>query len=234
MSRSFSFKQFTIHQDGAAMKLGIDSVLLGAWVNTKGCETLLDVGTGTGILALMLAQKTPNAKIHAIDIDLDALNCARENFENAPFANRLTLSHESFQSHDPNKIYQLIISNPPYFSNGIEPNIKSRRTARFDTHLSLSELFQHSFDHLAASGTLQIILPANREEESITLSRDYKLFLTRKCAIIPVRGREKNRILLSFGKEQKPLVMEEIVIREKDNSFTEEFKTLTSDFYTKL
>lgn len=234
MSNTFSFKQFSINQDGAAMKLGIDSVLLGAWLDPKSCENILDVGTGTGILALMLAQKTPSAKIHAIDIDLNAFNCAQQNFENSPFSAQLTLSHESFQSHDPQKIYQLIVSNPPYFKNGIKPNTSGRRLARFDKHLPLSDLFLHSFNHLAASGTLQIILPSNREEESMKLSRDYKLFLIRKCDIIPVRGKEKNRILLCFAKEQSTLIAEKLVIREKDNSFTEEFKTLTSDFYINI
>src|SRR5690349_21693086 len=157
---TFRFRQFTIHQDKCAMKVGTDAVLLGAWVNPNGSQRILDIGTGTGIIALMIAQKS-SAEIHAVDIDEGAFLQCKENFRISPWYNRLFPHHLSFQEFAcaAESTYDLVVSNPPYFHHASKPPEEQRSQARHHDQLTFEDLVKGTRKILSAEGKLCVILP---------------------------------------------------------------------------
>ena len=230
----FQFKQFTVWHDRCAMKVGTDSVLLGAWTDFRGAVNILDIGTGSGILALMAAQKAPNAQIDAIDIDAAAAEQARENFSRSQWKERITVYHQSVQEFvdTTTKRYDIIISNPPYFSKALKSPDKQRTTARHDDHLDIKTLLEAANQFLESTGSLNLILPAEEGRQSIREAARLGLTCLHQTFVKPTESAVYKRCLLCFSKSLSPYYEDEFFIEAgKRHSFSHDYRQLTQDFY---
>ena len=229
----FQFKQFRIIQEKAAMRVGTDGVLLGAWANTKGAKTILDIGAGTGLIALMLAQRS-DAEITAIEIEQRAAEEAASNAGNSPWSNRINIIHDSFQNFagSYSKTFDLIVSNPPFFIDGKRPNNINLSVARHSDKLSLHDLIKGSEKLLGTNGRLALVLPVSTAEICVQLAEKYGFHLLRRTEVKPAEGKSTNRHLMEFSKINYGLQKNSVAIRNAANEdFTEEYKQLTRDFY---
>lgn len=231
----FQFKQFAVNQDKTAMKVGTDGVLLGAWANCNGARKILDVGTGTGLIALMMAQRYPDAEIIAIDIDKSASEQARENFLASPWSDRLTVVHSSLQNFVKSNAgeFDHIISNPPYFQNSLRSGDKSRDLARHTDSLSFEEIFYCSDSLGSTEASLSIIIPYAAEGDVMTIKKNSSYNLFRKLHVQGDINKQVVRSLLEFKKEIVANCKEELLYIEKGkrHAYSEEYKALTRDFY---
>jgi tRNA1Val (adenine37-N6)-methyltransferase len=230
----FRFRQFTVNHDRCAMKVGTDGVLLGAWAEPGDAKYILDVGTGTGLVALMLAQRS-EASIDAVEIEAEACEQARENILASPWPERITVYNDSFQHFAAGVTtrYNLVVSNPPYFRNSLHSPQKERTTARHDTRLGFTDLLAATDKILAADGRLAVIVP-DPERNAITEEAwFYRLFPARITQIRPHEGKPFSRCLLEFSRQRLPSVnAEEIRIRPvAGGRYSEEYQALTCDFY---
>ena len=233
----FQFKQFTIHHDRCAMKVGTDGVLLGAWADVNNRQQILDVGTGTGLIALMLAQRS-KAHIHAIDIDPDACLQARENITSSPFSQQVEVFHHAL--HEYRAIcsirYDLIVSNPPYFVNSLKcPNLQ-RNTARHTDTLSLETLLQNSHQLLTPQGSIALILPYNQKDYLNNCLKQEKLYIHKEVDVTPTVGTQPKRLLVELKSEQPNTLVTPTVltIEIARHQYTEEYIRLTKAFYLKM
>lgn len=217
----FKFKQFTIQQDLCAMKVGTDGVLLGAWA-TGGLK-ILDVGTGTGVVALMVAQRYPKAQITALDIDEGAVRQAKENVENSSFRNRIIVLHEAVQAHQGK--YDAIVSNPPFFMDSLPAPNKQRNIARHSDTLSYADLMQASYRLLKDNGELSVVVPFDYKKRMEDEATFVGFFPHKILGVRTVEKRPAKRYLLSFVKH--PIEVEHHIITIGD----EEYRELTKDFY---
>jgi tRNA1Val (adenine37-N6)-methyltransferase len=232
-NNEFVFKQFRILQDKCAMKVGTDAVLLGAWVDTSGAQKILDIGTGTGIIALMLAQKS-SAEIDAIDIDSNAFLQASENIENSKWANRVKAHHKSIQHYlsSCNNKYDLIVSNPPYFVDSSKAIEESRTNARHTDCLSFDDLLNGVIQLLANSGKFYIILPVKESQIFKEMAQKQKLFLTKLTRVITRPDKPEKRFLMKFELHEKPHEEDHIIIEEEGrHCYSVAYKELTKDYY---
>jgi tRNA1Val (adenine37-N6)-methyltransferase len=234
MSHSvFHFRHFTVHQDKCAMKVGTDGVLLGAWVHAAGAQKILDIGTGTGLIALMMAQKS-NAQIDAIDIDQDASGQASQNFKESPWADRLHSIFGPVQSYA-NKVtikYDLIVSNPPYFMGAHPAPVEARNVARhMDEHLSIEELAEAVHSLLSDNGRFCIILPYLEGSRFKTYASEHGLSPTRITRVITKTGKTEKRVLMEFSKIKREPKEDEIILQDEQGNYTDEYRKLTTDFY---
>jgi tRNA1Val (adenine37-N6)-methyltransferase len=229
----FRFKQFTVRHDCCAMKVGTDGVLLGAWVDCSRVETVLDVGTGSGLIALMLAQRSP-AIIDAVDIDKDACRQAQINFENSPFRERLNIYRSSFPDFSPKMKYDLIVSNPPYFSRSLLSPDKGRTQARHNDTLPFEDLMGKSASLLSPDGKLSLILPFDAFDRIHALAEENGLFLNRKTLVSPLQDRAPKRILLEYSRHDCSLIENRLSIEKSHHVYSEEYIALTKDFYLKF
>lgn len=232
----FQFKQFNIIQEKAAMKVGTDGVLLGAWVNISGANTILDIGTGTGIIALMLAQRS-RAKITGIEIEENAAGEAAENARNSPWTERISIQHISFQEFAATNQNQFdcIVSNPPFFENNKKPANSNLAIARHSDLLSLTDLAEGAKKLLTAKGKLALILPSDTAVKFIETAKGQGLNLSFITEVKPSPPKKANRCLMEFT--QKPHQPEKTIlsIRNDDGKdFTPQYKMLTHDFYLKF
>jgi tRNA1Val (adenine37-N6)-methyltransferase len=236
---SFAFKQFIIHQDKCAMKVGTDAVLLGAWAKTYGVRRALDIGTGTGVIALMLAQKC-GATIDAIEIDEQTAEEAKENVKKSPWADRVHVQHISVQDfekmHD--EKYDLIVSNPPYFSDAQPTTEESRTKARHTILLPFGDLIHAANKLLSKEGKFYVILPTKEGEQFREMAEAKGLHLRRITRVKTTPEKTEKRLLMQFGFTAKPQVSESILIIEKDNlnaqHYTDEYKELTKEYYLNM
>ncbi|MCB0401460.1 MAG: methyltransferase [Flavobacteriales bacterium] len=231
---SFHFKQFSISQNQTAMKVGTDGVLLGAWAHAGG-STALDIGTGTGLLALMLAQRNPDLMIDAIEVDQSAAEEAQINFESSPWSNRLKVFQTSIQEYTPEATYDVIICNPPYFINSTKAPESSRKTARHNDSLTHPELCAAVQRLLSENGSFQVILPVEEARQFIPEAGKHFLHLNRRCIVTPKPGSTPKRWLLEFSFRKSQLSEESITIEtEKRHEYSKDYLTLTKDFYLKF
>jgi len=232
----FQFKQFIIQQEKAAMKVNTDGVLLGAWTNPTGAKTVLDIGAGTGLISLMIAQRS-DAIITGIEIEKNAADEAAQNVKNSKWSDRVSIQHISFQDFvttSPNK-FDLIVSNPPFFSNGVKNTNPHLSMARHNHMLPFSDVIEGTIKLLSENGMLSIILPADSAQEFIKKARSKSLFLTRLTKVKPFPDTEPNRCLMEFGKVQVTLQKTQMsVFDETRKDYSKEFKSLARDFYLKL
>ena len=237
MSHSvFHFRQFTIHQDRCAMKVGTDGVLLGAWTHTGNAGRILDIGTGTGLIALMMAQKS-SASIDAIDVDGAAAEQAHENFDESPWADRLHVIHDSIQHYSDTSShrYDLIVSNPPYFMGAHPAPDEARNVARhMDEHLTIEELAASTVLLLNESGRFCIILPYLEGMRFIDYASSHGLFLSRLTRVKTKSGKTEKRLLMEFKNHPCKSHEDEILLQEDDGSYTGAYKKLTAEFYPKM
>src|SRR5258705_10084653 len=227
----FRFKQFIIHQDRCVMKVGTDAVLLGSWVDACEAKRILDIGTGTGVIAMMLAQKS-SAGIDAIDIDLDACRQAKENAIECAWSERITIHNISFQefSVSTEKRYDLIVSNPPYFSDAPKPHTLERIQSRHTDLLSFDELASGVKKIISPLGKFCVVLPCPEGKSFMDIALRYGLFSNKILRVKTVHDKEK-RILLEFSLQMKPILDEEITIQNNEHSFSKEYAELTREFY---
>lgn len=232
-NQTFAFKQFKIVQDKCAMKVGTDAVLLGSWVNASNAKTILDIGTGTGIIALMLAQKS-SARIDAIDIDLNAFIQATENVNDCTWKDRIEVHHISLQqfAKESDHKYDSIVSNPPYFIDSSKASEESRTNARHTDQLPFKDLLDGVLKLLNPNGKFYVILPTKESELFREDAEKHKLFLTKVTRVITRTDKPEKRLLMRFEFIQRAFSEDSITI-EKDerHSYTDEYKELTKDYY---
>ena len=231
----FNFKQFSVQQDLCSMKVGTDGVLLGAWTHTDNTNRILDIGTGTGLIALMLAQRS-NANITGVDAEANACEQAKINFEDSPWTDRLQLVYSKIQDFHSDYLFDLIVSNPPYFSGYYSSENLSRDIARSaDVLLSYEELISSAKKLLIANGRLTLILPADQQEKIITIANQNELTLSRLTFVKTKNTKEAKRILLEFVNATSEVkeIIDELIIQSDDNGrvYTQEYIDLTKDFY---
>ncbi len=233
----FRFKQFAIEQDRTAMKVGTDGVLLGAWVSLRGDEgRILDIGTGTGVIALMLAQRS-GSRVDGVEIDPDGAEQARENVDMSPWADRVAIYCSDIQSYVcDDGGYDLIVSNPPYFvSSMLSPSVQ-RTTARHTTDLSFRDLGEAVVRLLNPNGRFALILPP-AEMQLFEREVSERLFVVRRCDVYSRVGVAIKRLLCEFSltpPEVEPLHETLIIEGETHLQYTDEYRDLTRDFYLKF
>jgi tRNA1Val (adenine37-N6)-methyltransferase len=237
MSAPFQFKSFTIQQDKCAMKVGTDGVLLGAWANAENAERILDIGTGTGVIALMLGQRAPEATIVGVDIDKDACMQAEENVQRSPWSERVHIIEASIQEFTPKELYDLIVSNPPYFENSMKTGEHARDLARHNDSLGYTELIFSVNNFLTEKGSFCTVLPVTEGEQFIKMARTQGLYCVKKCEVFPTPDKPVKRLLLEFKKKPEATEMqtEKLVIElDQRHQYSEEYINLTKDFYLKF
>ena len=246
-SPCFRFKQFTVWHDRCAMKVGTDGVLLGAWCpldsqassskslkSSKGFK-VLDIGTGSGLIALMLAQRLPQAQITAIDIDNGAVEQAKYNFSISPWADRLQCHQQALQEVEGKSIYDLIVSNPPYFQASLKNPDSQRAMARHTDTLSYDELLANSARLLKEEGRLALVLPIEAEQQIIALAQAYALYPTHITHVYPKPGKAAKRLLIAFSllpiANSTSPIANSLTLESETAPRSEEYKELTKDFY---
>ncbi len=230
----FRFKQFEVVNDRTAMKVGTDGVLLGAWCPVNEANRVLDVGTGCGVIALMVAQRNTVACIDGIDIDAASIEEAALNFARSPWSDRLTAHLMDFNDMDDGKRYDLVVSNPPFFTNGVLPDGDSRTLARHTTTLSYQQLIDGAARLLSDVGILAMISPTDAERDIIEAAAFASLPVRRLTRVIPVEGAAPKRTLWQFSRQDIPYHEDILTIAKSDGSFTSEYIKLTSAFYLKM
>ena len=230
---SFRFKQFTIRQDRCAMKVGTDGVLLGAWADVDGKKQLLDVGTGTGLIALMMAQRNAEAKIWGIDVDDAAVEQARENRDECPWTDRIAILNCDFCYPFVLEDYQFdaIVSNPPFYKAQVYAPDSQRDMARRSEVLPMDQLMRNAANLLSPDGSLSLILPFADVNDAVGEAAVNGLYLKRRCDVVTTEGKSPKRSLLEFSKIIEPAVVSFITIYDKNHQYTDEFRRLTEPFY---
>ena len=236
----FRFKQFTVYHDRCAMKVGTDGVLLGAWADISNAPRILDIGTGSGLIALMLAQRS-EAKIDALEIDKQACAQAQENVNASPWANRIQIYHQSLQDYVQTASggYDLLIANPPFFQSTPASTPSSRSLARQSHHLTPEALLQAAPHLLGKAGRLAVIYPVDRAERFEALSIKQGFICRRKLYIKPKHHLPTKRILLDLqqrdnAKTSSTCTPKTLVIEEAERyTYTPAFIELIKDFYLK-
>ena len=229
----FRFKQFNIRQDNTAMKIGTDGTLLGAWVNVSGAKNILDIGTGTGVIGLMNAQRNTNANITAIEINEDAIVDATFNISESPWSQRVELIHTSLQSFQPISKYDVIVSNPPFFEKSLKSTSNNRNNARHTDSLHYTDILAFAESHLNDNGIIALILPVENAEKCIEIAQDYNLHLKRKCWVKPVPHKPAHRIVFELTNtiQEKIDETELIVETGKRHDYSDDYIALTNAFY---
>lgn len=237
MNNLFKFKQFTIHQGKCAMKVGTDGVLLGAWTSLNHLpNTILDIGTGTGIIALQMAQRSTAQIIDAIEIDNNAFEQAVENLENSPWSDRLYCYHASIQEfmEEINDNYDLIVSNPPFYNDLFPSKNDARSKARSTSALPFETLVKSASKLLSKNGIFSIILPYKEEESFIGLAKEHGLLANKICRVKGTPSSTTKRSLMEFSFIKKNPIVEGLIIETARHQYTNEYINLVKDFYLKM
>lgn len=229
----FTFKQFHLNQDRCAMKVGTDGILLGSWANVDKCRQILDMGSGTGLLALMLAQRTETqCQIHAVECDPAAALQARENIAESKWRERISLYQQDVKDFclQTGIAFDLIVANPPYFAQGVECKTEARALARY-MQQSHCDWLNWAADCLAPDGEISFVLPF---EAAKTLQKSTARFCIKQTTVFTKQGKAPQRMLLTFAKQARECECDELVIYDEENCYTEAFRVLTKDFYLKF
>ena len=233
-SRGFTFKQFHINHDRCAMKVGTDGILLGAWAPVEQARRVLDIGTGSGLIALMLAQRSrSDCHLDAVELDINAANQARENAAASPWAERVTIVESAIQDYQAD-LYDLIVSNPPYFVAGQSFSDPARALARHTGGLDSHGLLAACHRLLNQDGKVALVLPTAMADEILCISADYDLHGVCYAAVITREGKAANRVLLLLGRGLNRCDRGEIVIHSADGAYSDRYIQLTRPFYLKM
>lgn len=228
----FHFKHFSLNHDASTMKVGTDAVLLGAWVEVGPTDWVLDVGTGCGVLPLMLAQRGI-AKVHAVDLDEASAREASENFQASQWSRQLLAFHADIRQFSMQCAYDLMISNPPFFVNSFKCDADRRNQTRHtDTSLTFNDLVSSVRRLLKPDGRLALVLPERESHDFIPIAERANLYIHRQQRMVPVEGKEANRVNLEFryGPAAVPEVST-LVLRHADGSFTEDYLRQVGNYY---
>ena len=230
----FTFKQFTIRHDRCAMKVGTDGVLLGAWTDIRHARRILDIGTGTGLIALMLAQRQTGASITAIDIDAEAVSQAQENIGESPWKERVKVMQQDIRTYRPQALFDTIVSNPPYFIDSLKCPDGQRNTARHTDTLNMDHLLEKASSLLTPDGRFSIILPAEQTDALVETAGRVGLYPSRHTAVITRPGLAPKRTLMEFAHQKEAFRTDELVVELERHVYSEEYIALTKDFYLKM
>lgn len=234
----FTFKQFAVEQDRCAMKIGTDGVLLGAWTPISNNPfSILDIGAGTGIIALMLAQRSNTEQIDALEIDEDAYEQATDNFENSPWSDRLFCYHAGLDEfvEEPEDEYDIIVSNPPFYTEDYKTENEQRDIARFADAMPFEELIEAADLLLSENGIFSVIIPFKEEESFLALAAAYELYPLKITRVKGTPTTEIKRSLLAFTRnETTDFPIDELIIETARHIYTPEYISLTQEFYLKM
>lgn len=234
MNNFFQFKQFTIHQDLCAMKVGTDGVLIGAW-GAVGETRMLDIGCGSGLISIMAAQRTTTMKIDAIDIEESAVRQSEINVAACPWSDRITIHHTTIQEFNPQYKYDFIISNPPYFINSLKEGKDARAIARHSNTLPYSDLAKSVERVLTENGIFSVIFPYLEANIFIVEAAKYSLYCIKRVDIKGTATRATKRVMLQFARSRKEIINDELIIEDgARHHYTQKYKELTKEFYMKF
>lgn len=229
----FTFKQFSVYQDRCAMKVGTDGTLLGAWAHASegGCR-ILDIGTGTGLIAMMMAQRYPQAEIVGVDISSEACAQARENVKYSPFFKRISIVNSDIAEYESGGLFETIVSNPPYFFNSLNCPDENRTIARHSDSLSYKDLLKQVIRLLSDEGNFSLVIPTDSISAIESEAAFEGLFLSRKCLIKTTPRKNPKRVLMEFHKYPSDHIeISEEVLETSPNVRSEWYSNLTKDFY---
>jgi tRNA1Val (adenine37-N6)-methyltransferase len=230
----FAFKQFKILHDRCAMKVNTDGCLLGAWASAANPTFILDIGAGTGLIGLMLAQRYPNALVDLVEIEPHCAEQCAENVQHSPFAKRVFVHKVAIQQFKTDKRYDLIVSNPPYFENAMLSANEKRKLARHHTTLTLEELVVHANQMLSATGTFCVIIPQNRKDELVAKAAKNGLQTHKLVAIRSLPNKPISRYLVAFTKPDLGCLEAEITLEVEAGTYSEIAKKWLAPFYLHL
>lgn len=226
--KPFRFQQFSIQQSKDVFRVGTDGVLLGAMCNVKNAKKILEIGTGTGLISLMLAQRNVSAKISAIDINENAVKLASENFRNSIFYENLKVELKDFKNFETNENFDLVVCNPPFF----EENASAKDVlARQQVELNFRNLVEKSTEIITKKGILSIILPSEAATDVKSLAEEFNLYLVREINIYGIEGGNLKRNILEFSLAQKPLEISDFVIEKSPREYSDQYLNLTKNFH---
>ncbi len=237
MNEPFRFKEFTVNQDRCAMKIGTDAVLLGAWTSVESNPfSILDIGAGTGVLSLMIAQRSYAELIDAIEIDDEAYEQCVENFENSPWSDRLFCYYASLEefTEENEDSYDLIISNPPFYTETYKSDNEQRYLARFTDAMPFRHLIESVSKLLSKNGLFSVVLPYSQEKDFIVLASKEHLFPSRILRVKGTSTSDIKRSLMEFTFQENEVNSEELIIENARHHYTQDYIQLTKDFYLKM
>lgn len=226
--KPFKFKQFDIQQSKNVFRVGTDGVLLGALANITNASKVLEVGTGTGLISLMLAQRNPNAEFLGIDINDEAVNLTQFNFENSPFTSRLKNILQDFKTFKTEEKFDLIVSNPPYFEAS---DSEKDKIARQTVELNFSQLISKSSTLLSENGIFSVIIPVEVGDGFIEICKENQLFLIRKIDSKGIENSKTKRLILEFSLTEKVLEESEFIIEKSPRQYSDQYLELTKEFH---
>ena len=231
----FRFKNFEIIQNDLVHKVGTDGVLLGAWVDIDNAKWILDIGTGTGLIAIMLAQRSSGkAKILGIEINADAFDLASRNIANSKYTSSIDLSHSKLQDFKSSAPFDLIVCNPPFFINSLKPPESNRQQQRHTENLTFEEILTAITSLLSPAGKLGLILPVEEGKIFIDLAQNFGLNLLRHCDLFSREGKKRERLLLEFSYRSSLTQKSNLTIMSNKGEWTNEYQILTKDFYLRF
>lgn len=229
----FRFKQFTVWHDRCAMKVGTDGVLLGAWICLDNARNVLDIGTGSGLISLMVAQRCP-AQVTGIDIDADAVGQAYENVSASPWSGRIRICKADVADWEEGKLYDTIVSNPPFFQEQVHCPDNQRNAARHTESLTFERLLDSVVRLMSEDGTFSVILPAEAGERFITLAAERHLYLLRRTYVHSKPSVPPKRVLMTFVRTIQACATTHLVLEEEPRKYSSEYLSLVRDFYLNL
>lgn len=232
----FRFQRFVVDDDQCGMKIGTDAVLLGAWCEVSASHRLLDIGTGSGIVALMLAQRTESwaAQVDAIDVEINAVNQAKSNVEQSPWPDRIKVDQFSlseFRTDATENHFDHCVCNPPYFENSMPSGEPRKRVARHVDDLTRESLFWNTRQLLRPEGRLSLVLPFEQRESTTELALAHDFYLSRETLVRPMPGKPFKRVLLEFSLNECEPIFEELIVEIQRHDFSPEYASLTRGFH---
>ncbi|MCF7483279.1 tRNA1(Val) (adenine(37)-N6)-methyltransferase [Vibrio sp. J1-1] len=232
-TKSFKFKQFFIEGGESGMPVSTDGVMLGAWIESPEDAAILDIGTGTGLLALMCAQRFSQAQVTAVDIEVTAIEAARKNFAHSAWQERLSVIHADVLTFTPPQSFQRIICNPPYFNSGEQSKQSQRATARHTDSLRHDALLHRCYQLLEDNGKASFVLPITEGEQFIELALQQGWYLSRLCRVQPSERKPVHRLLFELAKLPCDTQESHLIIHSSDG-YNDNFVQLTREFYLKM
>ena len=226
--KPFRFQKFDIIQHKNVFRVGTDGVLLGALCQVENAQKILEVGTGTGLISLMLAQRNANAEITALDLNEDAVKLAQENFKNALFSERLKVFHQDFKTFESQKEYDFVVCNPPFFE---ENNSVKDILARQQVELTFRNLIEKASKILSSEGIFSVIIPSESAQEFENLAEDFDLYLVRKVNIFGIENGVLKRNVLEFSKKKSALETLDFTIEKSPRKYSDQYLELTKEFH---
>ncbi|WCE30215.1 tRNA1(Val) (adenine(37)-N6)-methyltransferase [Vibrio sp. SCSIO 43137] len=232
-TKDFKFKKFGIYGGFSGMPVSTDSVLLGAWIDLDQAETILDIGTGTGLLTLMCAQRSATAQITAIELEKSACKAAEINFQNSDWGERISLIQSNIVSWQNSQTFDTIVCNPPYFNSGEQSQSAQRAIARHTQTLNHASLLQQCSKRLSQCGKASFVLPLTEGERFIQLAKADNWFVSRLCKVKPTPSKPVNRLLIELTRTQVSGEESSLTISDQQG-YSKEFTQLTKEFYLKM